>query len=96
LPSSFNQYTGRTDIYDGGIAGIGTMNNGGVAGPLGASSSAAANLKISDGTRVERRVRAGTGGGGRCCTRWRDVADARVAAGATRRGRMNSGPAGEA
>jgi fibronectin-binding autotransporter adhesin len=40
-------YTGPTVVYGGGILAVGSIPNGGVAGPLGASTSAPGNLVLS-------------------------------------------------
>ena len=47
--SGSNAHTGSTTINAGTLS-IGTINNGGVAGTLGASSNAAANLVLGGGT----------------------------------------------
>jgi fibronectin-binding autotransporter adhesin len=44
-----NTYTGGTHI-NGGIFEVATLTNGGVAGPLGASTNVAANLQFGGGT----------------------------------------------
>ncbi|MDB5327573.1 MAG: hypothetical protein JWM57_3142 [Phycisphaerales bacterium] len=47
--SGANSYTGPTAITAGGTLSIPTIANGGVASPLGASSSASANLRLAGG-----------------------------------------------
>jgi autotransporter-associated beta strand protein len=42
-----NTYTGPTTVYGGGILAVGSIPNGGIAGPLGASTSAPGNLVLS-------------------------------------------------
>ena len=47
--SGANSYTGPTSITAGGILSIATIANGGVASPLGSSSNAPANLRLTGG-----------------------------------------------
>jgi autotransporter-associated beta strand protein len=44
-----NDYTGVTTLA-GGVTSVGTLTNGGVAGPLGAASASEANLLLNGGT----------------------------------------------
>jgi fibronectin-binding autotransporter adhesin len=46
-----NTFTGSTTIAPGGILSVASIPNGGVAGPLGASTNAAANLNINGNLR---------------------------------------------
>ncbi len=47
--STANTYTGATRV-EGGLLSVATLPNGGVAGPIGASTSDAANLVLDGGT----------------------------------------------
>ncbi|MCW1913164.1 autotransporter-associated beta strand repeat-containing protein [Luteolibacter sp. GHJ8] len=49
--STTNNYTGQTRL-EGGTVTVNTLTNGGVAGPLGAASSASSNLVIAGGGLV--------------------------------------------
>ena len=52
-----NTYTGPTGIFAAGVVSIPTIANGGVASPLGMSSSASANLRIGGGTNGDGTLR---------------------------------------